>query len=49
MPQGFFQGVRWSTEHALADTMATLPGRRIALIDHLRDIDTVADLGAATR
>jgi len=49
VPQGLFQGVRWSTEHALADTMATLPGRRIALIDHLRDIDTVADLGAAPR
>jgi hypothetical protein len=49
VPQGLFQGVRWSTKHALADTMATLPGRRIALIDHLRDIDTVADLGAAPR
>ena len=47
VPQGLFQGVRWSTEHALADTMATLPGRRIALVDRLRDIDTVADLGAA--
>jgi rSAM/selenodomain-associated transferase 1 len=49
VPQGLFQGVRWSTEHALADTMATLPGRRIALIDRLRDIDTIADLGAAPR
>ena len=47
VPHGLFQGVRWSTEHALADTMATLPGRRIAMIDKLRDIDTVADLGAA--
>ena len=47
VPQGLFQGVRWSTEHALADTMATLPGRRIALIDQLRDIDTVADLRPA--
>ena len=47
VPQGLFQGVRWSTEHALADTVATLPGRRIALIDHLRDIDTVADLSPA--
>lgn len=49
VPQGLFQGVRWSSEHALADTMATLPGRRVALIDRLRDIDTVADLSAATR
>lgn len=47
VPQGLFQGVRWSTEHALADTMATLPGRRIALTDRLRDIDTVADLSPA--
>jgi len=39
-----FQGVRWSTEHALADSCATLRGKRIALIDTLRDVDTAADL-----
>jgi hypothetical protein len=38
--------VRWSTEHALADTMASLPGKRIALIDELDDVDTLADLKA---
>ena len=39
-----FKGVRWSTEHALADTMACLPGCHIATIDTLRDVDTVDDL-----
>ncbi|MBI1238940.1 MAG: DUF2064 domain-containing protein [Alphaproteobacteria bacterium] len=39
-----FEGVRWSTEHALADTLAGLPKEwRIARIDTLRDIDTEAD------
>ncbi|WP_415922516.1 TIGR04282 family arsenosugar biosynthesis glycosyltransferase [Tateyamaria sp. SN6-1] len=36
-------GARWSTEHALADTRARLPGRT-ALVDTLNDIDTVDDL-----
>ncbi|UCH73795.1 MAG: TIGR04282 family arsenosugar biosynthesis glycosyltransferase [Rhodospirillales bacterium] len=35
-----FEGVRWSTPHALADTRANLPaGRRVALIETLSDID----------
>lgn len=38
------QDVRWSTEHALADSVAALPGHRIARIDMLRDVDTVDDL-----
>jgi rSAM/selenodomain-associated transferase 1 len=45
-PYTLFQNVRWSTEHALADTMASLPGKRIALIDELDDVDTLADLKA---
>ncbi len=44
VPPTLFSDVRWSTEHALADTIATLPGARVALVDHLRDVDTVADL-----
>lgn len=36
-------GARWSTEHALADTQARLPGR-VALVDVLNDVDTVDDL-----
>ncbi|WP_370272362.1 TIGR04282 family arsenosugar biosynthesis glycosyltransferase [Pseudooceanicola nitratireducens] len=43
-PPGLFQGVRWSTDHALSDTLSTLPNHRIALVDTLRDVDTAADL-----
>ena len=44
VPVTLFDGVRWSTEHALADTEASLPGLRIAHVATLRDVDTVADL-----
>lgn len=44
VPPGIFGGVRWSTEHALADTLGTLPGHRIAIADRLRDVDTSDDL-----
>lgn len=43
-PRGFLQNVRWSTEHALVDSRATLPGQRIATADTLRDVDTADDL-----
>lgn len=43
-PPGLFQGVRWSSDHALSDTLSTLPGHRITLVDTLRDVDTAADL-----
>ncbi len=39
-----FAGVRWSTEHALADTLANFAGRRVELLRTLRDVDTAADL-----
>jgi len=48
LPSRLFQGVRWSGEHALADSLATLPGRRIALGDSLQDVDTAADLRRGT-
>ncbi|AWY99810.1 hypothetical protein RHODOSMS8_00253 [Rhodobiaceae bacterium] len=38
-----FANVRWSTEHALADTRANLKGARVALLDTLPDIDTGTD------
>jgi hypothetical protein len=38
-----FASVRWSTEHALADTLANFAGRRIALLRTLHDVDTAAD------
>ena len=41
-----FAGVRWSTEHALADTLANFHGRRVAFLRTMRDVDTVDDLRA---
>ncbi len=41
---GLFANVRWSTEHALADSRATLFNARIATIATLADVDTAADL-----
>jgi hypothetical protein len=46
VPDGLFQGVRWSTSHALRDTINSLDGQRVALTDRLHDIDTEADLRA---
>jgi len=40
-----FTGVRWSTDHALADTLANLAGARVALLRELEDVDD----GAAYR
>jgi rSAM/selenodomain-associated transferase 1 len=42
-PPALFQGVRWSSEHALADTLATLPAST-AFLPTLHDVDTKADL-----
>jgi len=44
MPPGLFAGVRWSTEHALGDTLASLGGSKVALLETLRDVDEAADL-----
>ena len=44
LPPRLFDGVRWSSPHALADTLATLDGRRIAFLAPLHDVDTAADL-----
>lgn len=45
-PQAPFGHVRWSSEHALADTRRNFAGRRTALLRTLQDIDTSADLKA---
>jgi rSAM/selenodomain-associated transferase 1 len=38
-----FRHVRWSTEHALSDTIANLPpNRRHAIVDMLEDVDDAA-------
>ncbi len=39
-----FAGVRWSSPHALADTLANLSGARVAFLQELDDVDTGADL-----
>ncbi len=44
VPAKIFAGVRWSTEYARSDTERSLQGLRIAQIDLLRDVDTIADL-----
>ena len=38
-----FRHVRWSSPHALADTLANLDGRRIAFVTILSDVDTEED------
>ena len=38
-----FAGARWSSQHALADTLANFAGRRIARLRILHDVDTAAD------
>ncbi len=45
-PATLFRSVRWSSEHALADSMKSLPDARIELVDVLRDVDTADDLPA---
>ncbi len=39
-----FDAVRWSSAHALADTLANLKGTRIGFLEELADVDTGADL-----
>lgn len=47
LPARAFHGVRWSTEHALADTVASLQDMRIAYASPLSDVDTAEDLARA--
>ncbi|MCT4608433.1 MAG: TIGR04282 family arsenosugar biosynthesis glycosyltransferase [Pelagimonas sp.] len=44
VPESLFQNTRWSTEHALADSIASLPGSKVALANVLHDVDTIKDL-----
>ncbi len=45
--RGLFNGVRWSSAHALADTLTGLPrSARVAYLPVLRDIDDIEDLSA---
>lgn len=47
-PRDLFADVRWSSKHALSDSLATLSGHRVAITDQLRDVDTAADLQKGT-
>ncbi|MBM3568062.1 MAG: glycosyltransferase [Alphaproteobacteria bacterium] len=43
--QGLFREVRWSSPHALADTLRNLPtNRRVAFVERLADVDRPEDL-----
>lgn len=44
VPAALFNTVRWSGPHALDDTVASIPGARVGLVDRLQDVDTAADL-----
>ncbi|MBV1895354.1 MAG: TIGR04282 family arsenosugar biosynthesis glycosyltransferase [Rhodobacteraceae bacterium] len=44
VPRKMFQDVRWSTEHALSDSLANMTDMRVALVDALQDVDTFKDL-----
>ncbi len=48
-PRDMFKGVRWSTKHALADTLATMPDDTPAMAAILNDVDTQADLAQIDR
>ena len=43
-PRDLFRGVRWSTEHALADTLANLQGRSVGFLRPLNDVDDASDI-----
>lgn len=44
LPPRLFQNVRWSSKHALQDTLATLGDATVGYTVTLQDVDTAADL-----
>jgi len=44
VPADLFKGVRWSSAHAFADTVAALGDAHVGYIDTLRDVDHADDL-----
>ncbi|SFH90638.1 TIGR04282 family arsenosugar biosynthesis glycosyltransferase [Albimonas pacifica] len=49
LPARLFAGARWSGPHALADSLATLGGRRAGFAETLADVDEAADLPGRAR
>ncbi len=43
-PRETFANVRWSSAHALTDTLANLKGARIGFLEELADVDTGDDI-----
>jgi rSAM/selenodomain-associated transferase 1 len=43
-PSRPFAGARWSSPHALSDTLANFRGRRVAMLRRLRDVDHAEDM-----
>jgi len=43
-PKKLFSNVRWSSRHALKDTIKNIEHRRITRLPMLQDVDTAADL-----
>lgn len=48
-PRALFANVRWSSRHAMADTLATMPGLNIARLPMLADVDTAAEFARLSR
>lgn len=48
-PKGILRSVRWSSRHALNDTLATMPNLRIAMLPVLADVDDASDLARISR
>ena len=44
LARGLFRNIRWSSEHALGDTLRNTGIRRVELIEELNDIDNAQDL-----
>ncbi len=42
-PWRSFEAVRWSSRHALADSLANLKGAKVAFLEELHDVDTGED------
>lgn len=49
VPRDFLKNIRWSTAHALADSLESLQGAKVAVIDELRDVDRLTDLQQMSR
>jgi glycosyltransferase A (GT-A) superfamily protein (DUF2064 family) len=43
-PRRLFEAVRWSSRHAMADTLRSIVPLRVAVVDTLSDVDEADDL-----